>query len=310
MTNLRLSLVMSVAVVLPVLSCAEMCPRAGTPKRVDGLIAQTITAKKVEYDSDEKRLELISKALAHRQELLNKFPLPVALCKRVPDGAVKVDGELSEDEWKGAMVISGFRETRSLKPESLPTRAMLQWDSRYLYVAFESEDTDVIGTITVPDGEFWREDTFEVFIDVDGDEMSYVEYEVSARGLLYDATLADYRPEIDWPPDLQHLDVEGGIKTYNTRDTLAAVKINGTLNKSDDKDKGWSCELAVSWKDIARGTNVRRLPPMDGDVWRMGLYRININTDKKAAPDEYAAWNPTTSWFHVPWVFGKVVFTE
>jgi len=309
MTQRGFMLIM-LGVVCAAVSCARLGPAADTPRWAEGLVEPTTAEPASSYASQQERLTLIQKAAAHRIELLGKLPPPTVLCWRVPDGSVEVDGVLADAEWEGATVLTDFRLSRELTPATLQTRAMVQWDSRYLYFGFDSEDIDVICTITVPDGEFWREDTVEVFIDANGDEMSYVEFEVSPTGLLYDAAIADYRPEIDWPPDYGHLDIELGIRHYGTRDTRAAAVVRGTLNDPSDTDDGWSCELAVSWQDIARGTNVRRVPPRDGDAWRVGLYRINVNSDPEAAPTEYGAWNPTTSWYHVPWLFGRLVFVE
>jgi len=286
-----------------------MC-QGGAPRRVDGLVEPMASTPATGYASEAERLALIQKAAAHRIELLAKFPPPVALCRRIPDGAIRVDGELSPGEWDRAMVVSGFRLTRELTPCRQETLGMMLWDSRYLYLAFDCEDADLTATITERDGELWREDDVEVFIDPDADEMSYLEFELSPRGIFYDATVADYRPEIDWPADLSHLDIDRGIKIYTTLDTQAKARIAGTLNKPDDVDEGWTCELAISWTDIARGTNVRRLPPRDGDVWLIGLFRVNVNVKADQKLTEYSGWNPTTSWFHVPWLFGRVVFVE
>jgi hypothetical protein len=49
---------------------------------------------------------------------------------------------------------------------------------------------------------------------------------------------------------------------------------------------------------------------------RMGLYRINVSSatvaGKPPAPgaDDYAAWNPTGTWYHCPWSYGYVVFVK
>jgi hypothetical protein len=283
---------------------------AQAPRRVDGLVEPIILKPAATYTTEAERLALVERAAAHRIELLGRFPPPLALCRRVPDGAVRVNGELSAGEWDKAMVVSGFRLTRELTPCRQATRAMLLWDSTYLYMAFDCEDADVTATITERDGELWREDAVEVFIDANADEMSYLEFELSARGVFYDAAVADYRPEIDWPPDLSHLDIDRGISIYTVVDTQAKARVDGTLNKPDDSDRGWTCEMAISWLDIARGTNVRRLPPRDGDVWRIGLYRVNVNVKADEKLAEYSAWNPTTSWFHVPSLFGRVLFVE
>jgi hypothetical protein len=248
--------------------------------------------------------------MKHRAELIGKLQPPTIFAKRVKDGSIKVDGKLDERVWKRAHTTDPFRLTRELTPAREQTRARLLWDSKYLYIAFECEDSDLIATKQKNDDELWAEDVAEIFIDADRDEMTYLEFEVSPSGLLYDGSCADYRPEIDWPNDLGHMDMDLTRTCYDTKDTKIGIQRNGTFNKSDDTDKGWTCELAISWEDIARGTNVIHCPPKEGDLWRVGIYRCNVHADKKAHPDEYSAWNPTTSWFHVPWVFGNLEFID
>jgi len=295
------------------LSGAVSC--AGRPcgvwlARVDGLVEPTISKPASTYQGERERLELVRRAEARRVELLGKLPPPTVLCRRVPEGSIRIDGRLSPGEWAGATEVSGFRLTRELTPARSFTRALMAWDARYLYVAFECEDADVMSTITRRDGELWREDAVEVFVDADGDAMSYVELEVNPRGLLYDASMADYRPEVDWVPDMVHLDIPLGVRRYDVCYSRAEVRVRGTLNDPSDVDRGWTCEIALAWEDVARGTNVRRLPPRDGDVLRIGLFRINRDTGQEEDEAEYSGWTPTTSWFHVPWLFGRVVFVE
>jgi len=289
----------------------QALPAPATPKVVGGRTQSTLKPPKATYKTEAERLALVRKARQSRQALVAKLPPPAVKCPRIRPGShLEIDGKLDERAWQRAPLITGFRLTRKLTAATSATRARLLWDKRHLYVAFECDDADVIATLTERDADFWKEDVAEVFIDADGDEMSYIEIELSPRGLLYDASIADYRPEIDWPADIGHLDVYYSLKIFDAPAIRSAVRVDGTLNDSTDADRGWSCELAIPWKDLARGTNVNRAPPKPGDVWRMGLYRININTDKQANPDEYAAWNPTTSWFHVPWSFGRVEFVK
>lgn len=292
-------------------SCATTPEQTGpaTPKRIEGLTEPTITERAPAYSSPAELRQLVEAAAEARTEFLRKFPPPELKCHYVTE-KIHIDGRLDERAWQQAPLASNFRLTRELTPARLDTRARLLWGDKYLYIGFQCPDTDIIATLTKRDGDLWMEDVVEVFIDANGDEMSYIELELSPRNVLYDASVADYRPEILWSNDLQHLDIYYGIKIYDAPDIRSAVYIDGTLNDSTDVDRGWSCEMAISWKDIARGTNIVRVPPEPGDVWRIGLYRININTDKGNNPDEYAAWNPTTSWFHVTWAFGRVIFTR
>jgi len=279
------------------------------PRRLEGRIEPSIR-KKLSFKSAEERKARIAKILKQEAELLAKLNPPLLFCRRVKDGAIKVDGKLDDAAWKQADVANNFKGTRNLQPSKLHTKAMLLWDSKHLYVGFHCDDSDVIATIDKPDGDYWREDTAEVFLDPDGDGMTYLEFEASPRGHLYDGAIADYRPEIDWPADLEHLDIEGSSARYRVRDSKLAVHVDGTLNNPKDEDRGWTCEYAISFADIARGTDMRGARPEAGDRWRVGLFHINNRQhgDEKLA--EYDAWSPTTSWFHVPKLFGHVVFLD
>jgi len=279
-----------------------------TPRRIGGRIEPTI--RKISPVKGESRKQTIERVLKQEADLAVKLRPPLVFCHRVADGSIKVDGNLDERAWARAEVADRFRATRNLKPSALQTKAMLLWDGRYLYVGFQCDDSDVVATINKPDGDYWKEDTAEVFIDPDGDGMTYLEFEFSPRGLLYDGAIADYRPEIDWPADLEHLDIEGSARWYHVRKSPLAVKVHGTINKAKDVDRGWTCEFALSWEDIARGTHVVSVPPVDGDRWRIGLFHINNQQHGDAKFSEYNAWSPTTSWFHVPKLFGHVVFVS
>lgn len=280
------------------------------PKFTDGRVEATL-GKPRPIHTDQERAALIEKAQQARRDLRDEVPPRSTNCVRVPLGSpIRIDGKLDDAAWQRAPGIAEFLLTRELTPESMLTRAKLMWDDNYLYMGFECEDADVNVIFPTRDADLWQADVVEVFIDANGDEMSYIELEVSPANVQYDATIADYRPEVNWAKDSGHLDIYRGIEIYDAPSLVSAAYVDGTLNDPTDTDRGWSCEIAISWEDIARGTNTNILPPKVGDVWRIGLYRININADKEKRPDEYAAWNPTTAWFHVPWVYGEVKFVK
>lgn len=285
---------------------------ADEPARVDGRAEPTAGPGPL-YNNDEQRLSLIRTAQQRRAALQAKYPPPELLCRRVSDGAIVIDGKLDEPAWKQAAVATDFRICRSGQPVKFQTRVRLAWDSKFLYLAFECDDNDVAAAIKEHDGELWREDAVEVFLNPTGDEMSYIEIEANPLGTLYDASIADYRPEVDWSNGKfdNHIDIAKTIRIFKLHGSRVAVRVNGTLNDPSDQDKGWICEMALSWEDIRRGTNAPALPPADGDRCRIGLYRINIPTPASSEKtQEYAAWNPTGTWFHCPWSFGHLIFVK
>lgn len=279
-----------------------------SPARISGRVAPTVarTAKQAEY---AERLKQIEEATRLRMDLLAKFPPPTLVCPRVRDGSVTIDGDLSDAAWSDAPVAVIERDTRTGNATKSKATVRVVWDSRNLYFAFDLEDKEVAAAIAKHDGELWREDVAEVFLDANGDESSYLEIEVNPLRTIYDASVADYRPEVTWVlKNVMELDLDATINTFRAKGMRVGIKVNGKLNDATGDDRGWTCEIALPWEDIARGTNVNHVPPRDGDVWRAGLYRNDVNPMHKT--EEYAAWNPTGTWFHRPAAYGRLLFVE
>jgi len=281
-----------------------------TPRRLaDGRIEPTEAPTPAKYTDDAGRLGLIQKSIKNNIDLAAKYPPPVVLAKKVKRGSIVIDGKLDDAGWASAATLTDFKNTRAGDPAKLQTRVKVAWDDQFLYVSFDCPDTDLVATVTTRDGDVWAEDCAEIFLDADGDGQSYIELELSPTQVVYDSAMADYRAHVDWTDrkDLVHLDMLKSQK-FTTHDTKYAAKFDGTLNNSNDEDKGWTCEFAVAWSDVKRGTNTHQLPPKDGDRMRLGLFRVNFKSH--GVGDEYGAWNPTGSWFHVPAVFGHLIFVK
>jgi hypothetical protein len=83
-----------------------------------------------------------------------------------------------------------------------------------------------------------------------------------------------------------------------------AVEIDGSLNDESDQDRLWVTEIAIPFASFAEFAP--NLPPQDGDVWRLNLYRTGGQVNL-----QYIAWSdPGTDRpsFHVPERFGVVRF--
>ncbi|MEX1241349.1 MAG: carbohydrate-binding family 9-like protein, partial [Cyclobacteriaceae bacterium] len=103
-----------------------------------------------------------------------------------------------------------------------------------------------------------------------------------------------------------------GFFNWDYPGLIKAVHIDGTLNDSSDRDRGWTVELALPWSGmeiLARGDG-RALPPKDGDVWRMDFSRFNTYKDAPPSKDSGGwAWSSHGVWdSHVPECFTYVEF--
>jgi hypothetical protein len=89
------------------------------------------------------------------------------------------------------------------------------------------------------------------------------------------------------------------------------VFVDGTLNKHDDQDRGWTVELALPHEDargMASESEGPRLPPQPGDVWRINLFRMD---QPKGQAQIAVGWSPPmVGDFHALDRFGELVFGD
>ena len=190
---------------------------------------------------------------------------------RWADSPITLDGRADEPAWKNAPVIDHFGQAwlgDKAGPIRGKTRAKILWDRDYFYFHAEMDDRDLFADVTEHDGAIWENDTFELFFRPGPDKPGYYEFEVNAANAVFDA----FFPKRDIPDIINH--IKKGEFRVETK-----VILNGTLNKRDDVDKGWSVEGRIPWADFLR-TGGR---PEPGEEWRFGLMRCNYD---KGLPDE------------------------
>lgn len=215
--------------------------------------------------------------------------LPHAVIQRAA-GPIVIDGRLDEASWHAASMIDRFEFPWWTSGDRERTEARLLWDDEALYVSFRAFDRHVSAVLTERDDPVSRDDCVEVFIAPDtSDVSSYFNFEFNALGTILDRSPRSERSS-----------------TWNAEGVRVAVHIDGTLNDEEDVDRLWTTEIAIPF-DSFDGFSPR-LPPVDGDVWRLNLYRTG-----GAVNLQYIAWSDTqteTPAFHVPERFGVVSFSS
>jgi hypothetical protein len=179
-------------------------------------------------------------------------------------GPIDVDGKLDEMSWQNVPWTDFFADIEGdiKSPPPLRTRAKMLWDDEYFYVAAELEEPHVWGTLTNRDSVIFHDNDFEIFIDPNGDNHDYYEFEMNALNTVWDLLLK--KPYKDGGPAINEWDI-AGLKS--------AVHVRGTLNDPSDKDQGWSLEVAFPWKALAEYA-YRPTPPKDGEQWRVDFSRV------------------------------------
>lgn len=206
---------------------------------------------------------------------------------------IRIDGNLNDPAWRAAPWTTNFVDIQG-SSQPLPrfrTRAKLLWDDTYLYVAAELQEPDVKATFTQHDSPIYRQDNnFEVFLKPFADSTGYFEFEINALNTSWDLYMnqpynkggkADSSWEIP------------GLKT--------AIAVHGTLNRSTDKDRGWTVEMAFPWTAFAS-----RLPvaaPKIGDEWRLNFSRVEWKSGQPR--EDNWVWSPQGAInMHIPEKWG------
>lgn len=214
---------------------------------------------------------------------------------RVPKtGAeIKPDGILDEDAWDEAPVLT-FSDTMDRDiPTRFPTKLRLLYDEENLYVAFESVDHDITCPYEKRDDPIYDHETVELFLmpKVSAPETGpYVELQASPKGIIFDASFTGRRRGMDRSFDAAQ---------------VVGTRLDGTLNDSSDRDRGWVSEWVVPWKSL----RFVEAAPKAGEEWRMNAFRIEKHREGGELKGEYTAWSPPrVGDFHNIERFGRLIF--
>jgi hypothetical protein len=203
---------------------------------------------------------------------------------------IQIDGKLDDPAWQNAPWTEDFQDIEgSSKPKpTWRTHAKMLWDRDYFYVAAELEEPHVWGTVTQRDAVIFQDNDFEVFIDPDGDNHEYYEFEMNALNTVWDLFLR--KPYKDGGPALNNWDI-AGLKT--------GVHVNGTINDASDRDRSWTLEIAFPWKALREYAH-RPAPPREGDQWRVNFSRVEWDIDIIGGKYQKVPNHPEHNWIWSP----------
>ncbi len=205
-----------------------------------------------------------------------------------------IDGSENDPVWRQARWTEDFGDIEGdIRPKpSQQTRAKMLWDSTYLYIYAELQETDLWGTLHQHDTMIYEDNDFEIFLNPDNTTHRYFELEINALGtVMYLFMNKPYR--------------NGGkaLMSWDTQGLLSAVKTNGTLNHPGDVDQGWSVEMAIPLKSLSFWEDK---PVKDGSLWRINFSRVEwdrevrdgqylVRTDAatgRRLPEHNWVWSP------------------
>ncbi len=177
------------------------------------------------------------------------------------------------------------------------TDSFTAWDDYYLYAGFQVNDAHVVSTNDTPTSQPQQDDDIEVFIDTLGPGGSKTRTPGTYQMAVSAASGAYFSVG----------DPSGKPKAKLVFTYKYATTVNGTLNRNNDTDIGYTVEMAIPWRELGLTS-----PPKPGTVW--GFNVINRDRDSLDKPaSRLASLSPdvqSAEDVQNPQKWTKIIFTD
>lgn len=162
----------------------------------------------------------------------------------------------------------------------------MRWSDEKLYVGAVIQEKHIWATHKLHDSQLWTDNSFGLFIAVDGSLFNYKQIEVNVLGTFMDLLMR----KSYWD--------SYGETVYDLSwdsDTEVGIHTEGTINTPGDEDKFWSVEIAIPFHKLSERTNRPQSSPRDNEVWFVSLTRsehhlINVNGQYEKDPNSTTMW--------------------
>ena len=203
--------------------------------------------------------------------------------------AIKIDGRLSEQEWKKAQSF-----TFKAGNPSFDVTALVLWDETYFYFGCLIPDSMVEGKHKDGIQNVWEDNDVEYYLETDnakfnGRSNKSFQLLFSAAGAYNDTDGDGASYDFAWDSHVEY---------------KVVLEPGTTLNNNDDVDKGWRIESKLPWADMkVNGEDV------EGKTMGWNI----LYTDKEGGASVAYSWSPEVSGFennHDASNWGEIVFDE
>jgi hypothetical protein len=172
------------------------------------------------------------------------------------------------------------------------TRFKIVYSDKGIYVLVHCEDKVLSTDYSIDQGDIWKGDVFEVFLQPYVSEPLYFEYEINALNAeLVLLVPNDEGTFYGWSP--WHYEGE--------RKVQKAVHVGGENAEPGADIRYWSAEMFFPFA-LFRGLG--NVPPAPGTIWRGNFYRMDYDNGHH----QKWAWQPVDVNFHQYKRFGRLIF--
>ena len=199
-----------------------------------------------------------------------------------------IDGNLNEEEWRGAAAATGFTELNTRRCASRQTVVYAGYDVRHLYIAFRCPHEGKLGEGgSERDAGFGHDiDAVEIWlVPPDGNTRQFVAWPGGGKIDKDDTRGMAWNPA--WEVRHQVRDsgeTIGGILTF--------------------RRKLWTVEAAIPFAELGGP------PPVEGEQWRANFTRdFSVHRGRNKSFADWTTWSPVAGRFRDHEQFGSIRFS-
>jgi hypothetical protein len=206
--------------------------------------------------------------------LQNLFTTPRSYIVHYTKTSPVIDGDINDAVWGQAQWTDDFQDIEgdSQPRPFLKTRLKMLWDDSCIYFAAQIEEPQVWAYLKKRDEIVYHDNDFEIFVNPNNTTHQYFEMEFNAINDILDLYM-----------NKPYRDSGNAMLNWDANGLRSAIKIQGTLNNPADTDKGWTIEIAIPFRAISIGNNLR--VPNNATLWRINFSRVEWDT--KAVNGKY-----------------------
>ena len=193
---------------------------------------------------------------------------------------IVVDGDLDDEAWEAVDWSEEFQDISTDVVPRLRTRVKMRWDSDWLYVGAEMEETQIWANITetchcIDDSQdqvIFHDNDFEIFVDVDGTNHNYKEFEVNAANATWILLLNKPYSDGGYENSSRVFGSEG----YDMQPPLTCathVDPHNALNNPSVPGNTWTSEVALPIDKLME-RSIQSERPRHGSIWRINFSRV------------------------------------
>ncbi len=205
--------------------------------------------------------------IAYRSDVVN-----ISSTTEAQEPAITIDGNLDKPFWQDVPWTEDFVDISTDTPPSQRTMVKMRWDDEFLYVGARMEETDVWATLQEENSVIFHDNDFEIFVDCEGSNHNYKEFEINAFGTTW--TLLLNRPYDDGGgEDSKRVNPVNGYDMSPFIRSATKVYPSDAINRPDIRNTHWTAEVALPISKLMERNELAKRPK-DGHQWRINFSRV------------------------------------